>query len=258
MKVVISLSTCASKLAAIGKSAFSISSIASPASRRRRSSRRRGRRGPPCPAGSWAEPTVKRSFTLSCGSFERWTRSFVSATGPLPAAAGAATGPRRRPPRPRPPPAQRRDRGQGRDRRRQRLLRERRQDEAVVDEVLPRRGQEVVRRQARRTSGRARSACRTSGGSGRSARGCRRSTRCCRASAGTRSGRSTSRRRRAAAEGGAAARRANAFRISSRTYGTSSAFFTRATTREQLRVGVVGHARRRAGRPSARRSTSFL
>ncbi len=92
VNVVISLSTWSLNEPAIGYSARLISSI------------RRSREpacaiiaearaeSPSLPFGSYAEPTVKSSFTFSCGSTVFWTRKFrVRRAGRRPSAANVAS-----------------------------------------------------------------------------------------------------------------------------------------------------------------------
>jgi hypothetical protein len=73
VKVVISRSTCAVNDAAIGKNAFSISSMRmarDPASAIMEAARRAR---PSFPLGSCADPTRKSSLTFSCGTTDRCT-----------------------------------------------------------------------------------------------------------------------------------------------------------------------------------------
>ena len=89
VKVVISRSTCESKLAAMGKRARLTSAIVrarEPASLTIAAARAAR---PSFPFGSWAEPTANSSFTSSCGSFVRCTSGESATASPVAGAGGA-------------------------------------------------------------------------------------------------------------------------------------------------------------------------
>ncbi len=82
VKVVISLSTCASKLPAIGKSAFLTSSMRRAFEPPSATSAAARVASPSLPAGSWAEPTANSSLRLIWGKADFWR---VSLSVPFPA-----------------------------------------------------------------------------------------------------------------------------------------------------------------------------